>query len=222
MRVLYTWVGRSDLNASVAGERAGAASRGRGPVADALLFLAHQLDRAVLLFDYARDEADAEERISRYVQWLELELVQAGHDLVLVSGAITKGDPTSFNWVYDAMRGTVSEFEHDKAVAARHYLVGPGTPTMAACTLIIARLGECAGTLCRPMSEARRGADGSNCPWISLLGTRPIRQAQAPSARPGSKARPGPSRRKGSSPARLPQSAPGSWPPGRRTANGRC
>jgi DNA-binding NtrC family response regulator len=194
MRVLYTWVGRSDLNASVAGERAGAASRGRGPVADALLFLAHQLDRAVLLFDYAPDEADAKERISRYVEWLELELFQAGHGLALVSRAITKGDPTSFNWVYDAMRGTVSEFEHDKAAAARHYLVGPGTPTMAACTLIIARLGECAGTLWQTDVRSPQGCRRLELPVDLSLRDAPDPASSSAERAPGeqSAARPEP------------------------------
>lgn len=188
MNVLYTWVGTSDLRASEPDNRKDheadsspnrsakankSSGSGKGPVADTLLHLADSLDCAVLLFDCPEDEARTGEPGSNYVRWLERQLAHAGKRLNIVRRLIVKGDPTSFNWAYDAMRKVVSDRERGLDIAKRYYLVGPGTPTMAACTLIVARLAACAGTLWQADVKSPQGCRPLELPFDLSLKDAP-------------------------------------------------
>ena len=172
MNVLYTWIGKSDLRAVEGSGR-------QGPVADTLLHLpVDRLERVVLLFDCA---AGAEELGANYRSWLNDQLRQASKSVVATLAPITQGDPTSFNWVYDAMRKVVAESEAGKPARERHYLVGPGTPTMAACTLILSRLAACKGTLWQVDEKSPQGCRRLELPFDLNLedGPDPASRARA-------------------------------------------
>lgn len=149
INLMYTWLGRSDLMACRPNDIK------KGPVADALLGMASEeaIHQVVLLHDCREDEADTR---SAYVVWLEGLLAENGLDIQVVSIPILKhkgDDPTSYNWVYDKMRQHIKAHERTqqendgRIVGQRCYLVGPGTPTMGACTILISRLKEYAGSL---------------------------------------------------------------------------
>jgi DNA-binding NtrC family response regulator len=197
MKVLYTWIGNSDLRASEQPcARDGTPPRppaggnlpqgsGMGPVADALLHLEEKLDCAVLLFDYFEQEID---KYKRYCEWLKKRLAEADKPLELIPRPILKGDPTSFNWVYDAMREAIDAFERERRVTARFYLVGPGTSTMAACTLIVARLTACAGTLLQADCKNPRGFRPLELPVDLILGDAPDPASHTADRAPGAQA----------------------------------
>lgn len=200
MNILYTWIGTSDLRASEGNDRKGregdsrpnrsaqtstAGDNGKGPVADTLLHLSESLDRAVLLFDCSEDQARTGAHGSGYVSWLEQQLALVGKNLEIVRRLIVKGDPTSFNWAYDAMRKTVGECEHRQDVEKRYYLVGPGTPTMAACTLIVARLAACAGTLWQADVRSKHGCRPLELPFDLNLKDAPDPAARDARRAPG-------------------------------------
>lgn len=140
INVMYTWVGKHDLEAPSAPEP----NRRPGPVADAVCHLVKEHPaawRVVLLHDYGND-AQLSEGIA-YRDWLEARLPRALRVEVEQIGVpkTPEGDPTDYTWVYENMRRVIAE--HEQALGKqvkRHYLIGPGTPTMAACTLIISRL----------------------------------------------------------------------------------
>lgn len=216
--VLYTWVGLSDLRACKAAQPAPdskAAGSGNGPVADALHHLADRLDEAVLLYDQPENTAFDATPGSAHFLWLKGLLERAGKRLTLFSYPIVKGDPTAFGWVYDAMRTAIATHEHGRTIAARHYLVGPGTPTMAACTLIIARLTSCTGTLWQTDQQSPQGCRHLELPFDFALADAPDPAAGTTERAPGmqSKAPPVP----GGAIVRTP-STRRAWQLGRRAA----
>lgn len=177
MNVLYTWIGKSDLRAVHGNER-------KGPVADALLNLQETLDRAVLLFDCVVGTEEEKEG-PHYVNWLEQQLRRVGKPVNPILKPIAKGDPTSFVWVYDAMRRAVSESESVPDIQTRHYLVGPGTSTMAACTLIMSRLAACAGKLWQVDEKSPQGYRALELPFDLYLQDAPDPASHAPERAPG-------------------------------------
>ena len=142
MSVLYTWVGGNDRYPN---------QGKRGPVLDSLLHLkVDDLSHVVLLYDYKEDEDDGE----NYRKKLEIQLSQNGKgDFGIILEKINKkedkkqSDPTEYNWVYDNMRRVIGKELNGSKVTKRHYLLGPGTPTMTACTLVLSRLKGYEGTL---------------------------------------------------------------------------
>lgn len=153
MNILYTWVGNSDLKAPDSGDR-------HGPIADALRGLSKERKEpwcVVLLQDYERPEDKA--KGERYLSWLEGWLDKKQYidlGLVPISKAESGTDPTSYIWVYDTMRRVVNENPKKlRAPFSRHYLVGPGTPTMAACTIILSRLKNYHGSLWQTDERSR-------------------------------------------------------------------
>lgn len=157
MKVLYTWIGKKDLDAieqypahgEIVPNSQQERPSGRGPVADVLLNL-DNLDCSVLLSDFG-------DKAKQYCDWLKALLTKAGKRIELHNSMVNQGDPTSFTWVYDAMRRSIDAFERGRSVTERFYLVGPGTPTMAACTIIVARLNACSGTLLQTDVKSRSG-----------------------------------------------------------------
>lgn len=147
MNVIFSWLGNSDL-------RAVNQTGKLGPVADALLHMDEQIDRAVLMFDYE----DGQQQVGfDYHTWLSKRLKETGKAVEVVLELVPKGDPTSFTWVFDAMRGIVTKNESGNTTSARHYLVGPGTSTMATCTILIARISACAGHSWQVDEQSERG-----------------------------------------------------------------
>lgn len=179
MKVLYTWVGNSDLQASK-----GNADKAKGPVADALLYLAGEIDGAVLLFDVER-APDAQARAGHYLSWLEKVLERAGKRLELRCETIARDDPTSFNWAFEAMRRVVEKHGRGRKIEARHYLVGPGTTTMAACTLIVARMAACVGTLWQADYKSPHGCRRLELPFALNLKDAPDPASHAAERAPG-------------------------------------
>lgn len=145
MNVLYTWLGKTDLGKT--GLDATQADARLGPVCEALLYLPVPVDRAVLFFDH---EPGEEEKGRRYRSWLEQVLHDRGRAVEVVLHAVPKqgaADPSALSWVYETMRRGVMACERGMKGLRRHYLVGPGTSIMTACTILVSRLTACLGSL---------------------------------------------------------------------------
>lgn len=122
MRVLVSWVGRTDLNAA-----AGQDAAGLGPIGQALA--ARTYDRVVLLCNYSKQEGDA------FVRWLR-ERSPTQIELHLIE--LTR--PTHFGEIYGAVTKTVGELKRlfgDETRLTFH--LSPGTPAMAAVWIIVAK-----------------------------------------------------------------------------------
>jgi DNA-binding NtrC family response regulator len=138
MKVLYTFLGKSDWMAPSGSDHR------RGPVADAVCHLANerQLTHAVLLLEDSRVQEGGS-----YLTWLRQQLEAQGTRLDVVLRPVPIPDPTRFDVIYRVLRESIVENEQGQRVSRRVYLVGPGTPTMAACTLVVSRLRACEGEL---------------------------------------------------------------------------
>lgn len=168
MYVLYSWLGNSDLKA-VNGEG------GLGPVADALLHMPGEPNEyAVLMFDHLPGETQAGER---YLTWLNERLASAGKTTKLVLRPLERGDPTCYGWVFNAMRTIVADSEKMLSVSGRRYLIGPGTPTMAACSLILSRMAACAGELWQVDIKSELGCRRLELPFDICLADAPDPQS---------------------------------------------
>lgn len=142
MNVLYAWLGKTDLRAV---DGAGKL----GPVADTLLHLpVESLDRVVLLYDHAPGKTQEGEH---YASWLNAQLASANRPAAVTLKCLPKTgpgqDPTNYNWVFDAMRRVLAEDSAGSPIGRRLYLIGGGTPTMVACTIIVSRMAACEGEL---------------------------------------------------------------------------
>lgn len=141
MKIFYSWLGNSDLRAVDGGQK-------RGAVADFLLHNYHQIDLAILLFDCNEQNM---EKGNSYLSWLTQELASVQSQAEVILKPVPRNDPTSFSWVFDTMRQVITETEQKNQLPPdqikRAYLVGPGTPTMASCTLVIAQMQACRGEL---------------------------------------------------------------------------
>lgn len=130
--IFYTWIGNKDR------ERPN--GKKGGPVADALCSPAAEgITRVVLLDDRNDDLACA------YPAWLEARTRTARRQFEINRQFLggQKGCAIDYAWVYNAMRRLVENDGADRRI----YLVGPGTPTMAACMLVISRMKNCRGEL---------------------------------------------------------------------------
>jgi len=189
--VLYTWMGNSDFK--------GIQGKDPGPVADVVLHLyaTHQLDRVVLLLDTDNTEPD---KGNPYSSWLHErltakanELNEPKRDIPISIRTFNKDDPQhpgeaiDYVWVYDCMRKAVQQVEAEgKAMPLqRHYLVGPGTPTMAACTLALARLRSCAGKLWQTDKKHPQGCRELHLPFDLSLIDAPDPNSTGPQRSPG-------------------------------------
>lgn len=168
MNVMYSWLGKSDFGA--------VEGKGKlGPVADALLHKPDEpIDWAVLMFDHEPGEFGVG---NRYLSWLNDQLKRAGKDTKVSLKPLIKGDPTSYNWVFDAMRSIVIKNEAKQPANRRYYLVGPGTPTMATCTLIISRMVACTGELWQADIKGERGCRRLELPFDVRLADAPDPQS---------------------------------------------
>lgn len=190
-QVLYTWMGNSDFN--------GIGTEKFGPVADTVLHLyaTHQLDRVVLLVDTDSTQPD---KGNPYSTWLNERLRAKADALKVPQRDISisirtfnkhnpqhPGDPTEYGWVYDCMRKAVQQVEDEGNAMPlqRHYLVGPGTPTMAACTLIFARLRNCAGKLWQTDKNHPQGCRELHLPFDLSLIDAPDPNSTGPQRSPG-------------------------------------
>lgn len=163
-KVLYVWIGTSDLDAPNKADR-------KGPIADFLINLAgDEISHVALFFDC---DQGGEQPGNAYLGWLNDQIRLASKSAVVDLLPQYKGDPTSFNWVYDAMREAVEGYEAKEKLAERHYLVGPGTPTMAACTLVFSRLVAYAGTLWQTDRKSPQGFRRLELPFDLALQDAP-------------------------------------------------
>jgi DNA-binding NtrC family response regulator len=120
-RVLFCWIGNTDLAAS-----RGETSAGDGPIGQALV--ARKFDQVVLLCDHAKTEAE------RYSSWLKRK-ADVGVSLVLQK----LSSPTDFGEIYEAATGVLRDaFDKSRDLAAVYHL-SPGTPAMAAVWIILAK-----------------------------------------------------------------------------------
>lgn len=122
MKVLISWIGKTDLDAS-----RGEPKAGEGPIGQAVA--ARPFDRLVLLSDYPKSDA------SNYTAWLARK-TQAPIDLKpkKLSG------PTNFGEIYEAVvdvvGGLIKEAGPDVDLV---FHTSPGTPAMAAVWIILAK-----------------------------------------------------------------------------------
>lgn len=185
MNVLFSWLGHSDLRAVNVTAESGAASS--GPVADCLAHLSNRLGRVVLLLDCKSDEE--ERRGEDYRDWLRMRLGKTGEHLSITLRCIPKkeagDDPSDFNWVYDTLRREILQDGQQHEVFQRYYLIGPGTPTMAACTLIVARLAACAGEIWQADIKHPQGCRKLELPFELALQDGPDPGSHAAERAPG-------------------------------------
>lgn len=121
-RLLLTWVGRTDLQASV-----GVAAAGLGPIGQAVK--AREYDEIVLISNYDKKQSAA------YQKWL---LNQTASPVTLHLETLTT--PTDFGGIYDAVVRTIGY------ISAKHshgldltFHISPGTPAMQAVWIILAK-----------------------------------------------------------------------------------
>jgi DNA-binding NtrC family response regulator len=165
-KILYTWLGNSDRRAYRGG------GYGNGPVADAVLHLAPRLTHVVLMADV--DEARGlDDEAHGYLGWLHSKLEAMGHTPTIQLRPLPKGDPTRFDWVYDAMRRTLADVERQLVPDQRYFLVGPGTPTMATCTLLMARREGSRGELWQVDAQSTAGCRPLELPFDLQLWDAP-------------------------------------------------
>lgn len=143
MKVLYSCVGGRDLKAANTQD-----DHRKGPVADAILGLDKEITDVVLWLDRNREDDEAD----RYLKWLRK---QVRSSLQIHTCWMGKADPTDFGWVFSQILKT---FEGEKqTISERLYLVGPGTPTMTTCTLLLSHLEKYQGKLIQTDEKAPEG-----------------------------------------------------------------
>lgn len=121
-RVLISWIGQADLNAST-----GAKEAGRGPVGQAVT--SRPFDHVVLLCNYPKKDA------SRFVSWLE-EQTRA----TVTLGMVELTSPTDFGEIYEAVTRHIEQVRRQFGPESRlTYHLSPGTPAMAAVWIIVAK-----------------------------------------------------------------------------------
>lgn len=121
-RVLISWIGQADLNAST-----GAKDAGLGPVGQAVT--KRPFDHIVLLCNYPKKEA------ARFVSWLE-EHTKA----TVTLGMVELTSPTDFGEIYEAVTQHIEQVRQQFGPESRlTYHLSPGTPAMAAVWIIVAK-----------------------------------------------------------------------------------
>lgn len=122
MRILVSWVGRTDLNAS-----SGVESADLGPIGQAVS--QRSFDLIVLISNYPKSE------IGGYVAWLE-QLTTAPVDLQLAD----LSSPTHFGNIYESVTQILSNLQSKYGDSTRFtFHLSPGTPAMAAVWIIVAK-----------------------------------------------------------------------------------
>ena len=121
-RILFSWIGRADLQAAGGGLEAGL-----GPIAQAVS--ARRFDRIVLLCDFPEAE------ITPYLEWLasrtSARITPSHHHL---SG------PTHFGEIYEAgVRALTAILPECRQERTLTFHLSPGTPAMAAVWIILAK-----------------------------------------------------------------------------------
>jgi transcriptional regulator with PAS, ATPase and Fis domain len=120
-KILFTWIGKTDLQSADAQGR-----NGLGPIAQAAEALA--FSHIVLLSDHSQEQT------RMFYEWLAARS-KAKVDVrpVSISG------PTHFGDIYERAREVVTEFIEDKVKSALTFHISPGTPVMAAVWVILAK-----------------------------------------------------------------------------------
>lgn len=121
-RVLFSWIGQNDLNASKAGN-----DRGDGPLAETLA--ARTFDEVVLLSNYPKKDTEA------YLRWLRKRCaVKPSIDYVKLS------TPMHYGEIYDAVVDIMATTRERVGKGAPLYcLLSPGTSAMASIWIIVAK-----------------------------------------------------------------------------------
>ncbi|WP_295404475.1 sigma-54 dependent transcriptional regulator [uncultured Thiocystis sp.] len=122
MRILVTWIGQTDLNASAGDDRAGI-----GPIGQAVTQRA--FDRVVLLCNYSDQTAKG------YLAWIKQQ-TQAKIEL----NCVDLSSPTHFGEIYRAVTERVGHILEQVGNTARlTFHLSPGTPAMSAVWIIVAK-----------------------------------------------------------------------------------
>jgi len=122
-RVLISWVGRTDLNASEAKPEAG-----EGPIGQAVARI--ELDEVNLLCDCALSDSN------RYLKWLKPQTKAK-----LITHRVKLSGPTNFGEIYETavkvITGVLTRIGPEKTELIFH--LSPGTPAMAAVFVLLAK-----------------------------------------------------------------------------------
>jgi DNA-binding NtrC family response regulator len=120
--ILFAWIGTTDLRAA-----AGDPAVGLGPVAVAIT--QRQFDALVLLNNFPEDQSNA------YVAWLKERT-----SLPVTVKQCPLSSPTDFSEIYTAARAKVAEsLEGSSNTPRLTFHLSPGTPSMAAVWIILAK-----------------------------------------------------------------------------------
>src|SRR5258705_7560671 len=121
-RLLITWVGKTDLQAS-----SGDANAGLGPIGQAVK--ARKFDEVILISNYDKKQSTA------YRKWL---MAQTAKPATLYLESLSS--PTDFGEIYGAVVRNVEEIlvRHGQGVDLTFHL-SPGTPAMQAVWIILAK-----------------------------------------------------------------------------------
>lgn len=115
------WVGGTDLRASRGEEKAGL-----GPIAQAVT--ARQYDQIFLLSNYLKPES------AEYVKWLERQT-----ESTITLHLVDLSSPTDFGEIYRAVIERINHVQSRQPEARLTFHLSPGTPSMAAVWIIVAK-----------------------------------------------------------------------------------
>ena len=120
-KILMCWVGRTDIRASRGEEEVGL-----GPIAQAVL--ARQFDEIILLSNYAKPES------AGFLKWLERQT-----ESTITLHLVDLSSPTDFGEIYQAVIERITYVQSRQPEARLTYHLSPGTPSMAAVWIIVAK-----------------------------------------------------------------------------------
>ena len=144
-RVLFSWIGQTDLNASDP-----KASGNLGPLAETLA--ARDFERVVLLSNYSKQET------THYVKWLKsrTSVVPEVHQVTLSS-------PMNYSEIYQTVVDRIGAVVSEAGASARlHCLLSPGTSAMAAIWIIVSKTRHPAVLL---QSSREQGVEEAEIPF---------------------------------------------------------
>lgn len=122
LSVLISWIGQTDLNASLGDQQAGL-----GPLGQAIVQRSY--DAIVLLSNYPDQEA------GRYTKWLRQQTQSS-----IACHPVKLSSPTNFGEIYEAVVVRILTVLDEYGEGARlTYHLSPGTPAMAAVWIIVAK-----------------------------------------------------------------------------------
>ncbi len=143
-RILISWIGQTDLNAS---QRK---IEGLGPVAQAVTKL--QFEHIVLLCNYPKKESES------FVKWLKTHT-----DKTIKLHTADLPSPTDFGAIYKSVTSTIDALQKEQEADTKlTFHLSPGTPAMSAVWIILAKTRYAAELI---ESSREQGVKIANVPF---------------------------------------------------------